>query len=177
MSKNEYSKERLANEIKETYKTKISLRREAPLIGFLSFSIALWGSKLFTANSPGSSLVFQLWGYNIHLHHFNYGFVLLVIGLILTFFEGPWYARVQHALFGAGLGFIIDEYWLLLTFDESASTYFGPQSQTISITLAIVVSIIYAIIAVGVFFKSRGERKLWRRLYEAAKSGKLDVTD
>jgi hypothetical protein len=177
MLKNEHSKEQLESEIKETFENKLVLRREAPLIGFASFSVALWGSKLLTAVSPGSSIIFQLWGYNIHLHHFNYGFILFVIGLMLTFFEGPWFARVQHLLFGAGLGLIVDEYWLLLTFDEHASTYFGPQSQMISIMLAVVVSVVYAVIAVGVFFKSRGERKLWRRLNEAAKSGNIPVTD
>ncbi len=102
---------------------------------------------------------------------------MLIIGLMLTFFEGPWFARVQHVLFGMGLGFIVDEYWLLLTFDENASTYFGPQSQMISITLGGVLSAAYAAIAFGVFFASRRERRLWRRLYEAAKSGKINVAD
>jgi hypothetical protein len=175
MLKNEYVRQRLECEIKESLEHKLVLRREAPLIGLIAFSVALWGSKLFTAISPGSSVVFQLWGFNVHLHHFNYGFVLLVIGLLLTFFEGPWFVRVQHALFGVGLGFIVDEYWLLLIFDDHASTYFGPESQFISSMIGLVLTIIYAVIAVGVFFKSRGERRIWKLLYEAVKSGEIEI--
>jgi len=171
MLEKEYVRQRLQCEIRESLEHKLVLRREAPLIGLIAFSVALWSSKLFTAISSGSSLVFQIWGFNVHLHHFNYGFVLLVIGLMLTFFEGPWFVRVQHSLFGVGLGFIVDEYWLLLIFDDHASTYFGPESQFISTMIALVITIIYAVIAVGVFFKTRKERKLWSQLYEAVKSG------
>jgi len=171
MLEKEYVRQRLQCEIRESLEHKLVLRREAPLIGLIAFSVALWSSKLFTAISPGSSLVFQIWGFNVHLHHFNYGFVLLVIGLMLTFFEGPWFVRVQHSLFGVGLGFIVDEYWLLLIFDDHASTYFGLESQFISTMIALVITIIYAVIAVGVFFKTRKERKLWSQLYEAVKSG------
>jgi hypothetical protein len=149
---------------------KLALRREAPFIGLISFTATLWGTKLFTSISPGTSLVFQLWGYNIHLHHFNYGFALLVVGLMFTFFEGSWIVRIQHILFGAGLGFIVDEYWLLLTFDESANVYFGAQSQYFSLVVAAVVTSVYAAIALGVFFKSRKEIKLWTELYQVIKT-------
>jgi hypothetical protein len=174
MLKKEYVRQRLECEIKESLEHKLVLRREAPLIGLVAFSVALWGTKLFTAISSESSLVFQLWGFNIHLHHFNYGFVLLILGLLLTFFEGPWFVRVQHSLFGVGLGFIVDEYWLLLIFDDHASTYFGPESQFISTMIGLVITIVYAVIAVGVFFKTRRERKIWLQLYEAVRSGEIN---
>jgi len=172
--KKEYVRQQLECEVRESLEHKLVLRREAPLIGLVAFSIALWGSKLFTAVSPGSSVVFQLWGFNVHFHHFNYGFILLVIGLLLTFFEGPWIVRVQHTLFGVGLGFIVDEYWLLLIFDDHAATYFGPESQYISSMIGLVITIVYAVIAVGVFFKSRREIKLWKKLHEAVKSGEIE---
>ena len=175
MLKKEHIRQRLECEIRESLEHKLVLRREAPLIGLVAFSVALWVSKLYTAVSPTSSVVFQLWGFNVHLHHFNYGFVLLVIGLLLTFFEGPWFVRVQHSLFGVGLGFIVDEYWLLLVFDDHASTYFGPESQYISTMIGLVITIIYAVIAVGVFFKSRKEIKIWRKIHEAVKSGEIDI--
>jgi hypothetical protein len=175
MLKKESVRQRLECEIRESLEHKLVLRREAPLIGLVTFSIALWGSKLFTAISPGSSLVFQIFGFNVHLHHFNYGFVLLVIGLLFTFFEGPWFVRVQHSLFGVGLGFIVDEYWLLLIFDDHASTYFGPESQFISTMMGVIITVIYAVIAIGVFFKTKKERKLWSQLHEAVKSGEVKV--
>jgi hypothetical protein len=165
----------LVCEVRESLEHKLVLRREAPLIGLMAFSVALWGSKLFTAVSPGSSVVFQLWGFNVHLHHFNYGFVLLVIGLLLTFFEGPWFVRVQHSLFGVGLGFIVDEYWLLSVFDDHASTYFGPESQYISTMIGLAITITYAVIAFGVFFKSKREIKLWKQLHEAVKSEEIEI--
>jgi hypothetical protein len=169
------NKQQFKHEIRESLMHKLALRREAPFIGLISFTATLWGSKLFTSISPGTSLIFQLWGYNIHLHHFNYGFVLLVVGLMLTFFEGRWIVRVQHILFGVGLGFIVDEYWLLLTFDESASVYFGAQAQYFSIVVAVVVTSVYAVIALGVFFASRKEIKLWTQLYQTAKTDEANL--
>jgi hypothetical protein len=177
MLEKEELKQRLLSEIRESLEHKLVIRREAPLIGLLSFIAALWGAKLFTAISPGSSLIFQLWGFNIHFHHFNYGFILLVLGLMLTFFEGVWIVRIQHLFFGTGLGLIVDQYWLLLTFDEHSSVYFGPQSQFLSLAIAIVVTLVYAGIALGVFFKSRREVKLWRQLCEAVKSGEVNIQD
>ena len=83
--------------------------------------------------------------------------------------------RLQHSLFGVGLGFIVDEYWLLLIFDDHASTYFGPESQYISAMIGLVITIIYAVIAVGVFLTSRREIRLWKKLYEAVKSGEIEI--
>ena len=175
MLKKEYVRQRLECEVRESLEHKIVLRREAPLIGLAAFSVALWGTKLFTAASPGTSVGFQLWGFNVHLHHFNYGFVLLVVGLLLTFFEGPWFVRLQHSLFGVGLGFIVDEYWLLLIFDDQSSTYFGPESQYISAMIGLVITITYAVIAFGVFFKSKREIKIWKQLHEAVKAGEIGI--
>jgi len=175
VNRKEVVKRQLECEVRESLEHKIALRHEAPVIGLVAFSVALWGSKLFTAISPGSSVVFQLWGFNVHFHHFNYGFILLVVGLLLTFFEGPWFVRLQHALFGVGLGFIVDEYWLLLIFDDHASTYFGPESQYISTMIGLVITVTYAVIAFGVFFKSRREIKLWKKLHEAVKSGEIEI--
>jgi hypothetical protein len=175
MLKEEYIKQQLECEVRESLEHKVVLRREAPLIGLVAFTVALWGTKLFTAVSPGASVVFQLWGFSVHFHHFNYGFILLVIGLLLTFFEGPWFVRLQHSLFGVGLGFIVDEYWLLLIFDDHASTYFGPESQYISSLIGLVITITYAVIAVGVFFKSRREIRLWKLLHKAVESGEIEI--
>ena len=175
MVKEENSKELVIREIEESLEHKLVQRREAPLIGLIAFSVALWGSKLFTAISPGSSLFFQIGDFNIHFHHFNYGIIALVIGLILTFFEGSWFVRIEHLLFGAGLGFIVDEYWLLLTFDDHAATYFGPESQGISTIIGVGITLIYAVIAIGVYFGTRRERKIWQDLYETIKSKEAKI--
>jgi hypothetical protein len=175
IKKEKYGKERVIYEIKESLEHKIVLRLEAPLLGLIAFSVALWGSKIFTAISPGTSIVFQIGSYNIHLHHFHYGIIALAIGLVLTFFEGRWFARIEHILFGAGLGFIVDEYWLLLVFDDHAATYFGPESQFISAMIGLVISIIYLLIIIGVYFATKEERKIWQELYEAVKSDKVKI--
>lgn len=171
--KQKFGKERITEELKESYEHKLVQRLEAPLIGLIAFSIALWGSKLFTAISPATSFFIQIGIYTIHFHHFHYGIIALAIGLILTFFEGKWFVRVEHILFGAGLGFIVDEYWLLLTFD--ADTYFLQESQFISMIIGIIITIIYAVIIVGVYFYTRGERKLWKELYNEVKSGRVKI--
>ena len=173
IKKEKYGKERVIYEIKESLEHKIVLRLEAPLLGLIAFSVALWGSKIFTVLSPRTSLIFQIGSYNIHLHHFHYGIIALAIGLVLTFFEGKWFVRIEHILFGAGLGFIVDEYWLLLIFDDT--TYFSPESQFISAMIGLVISIVYVVIIIGVYFVTREERKIWRELYEAIKSDKVKI--
>ena len=170
-----FGKERVIDEIKESLEHKLAQRLEAPLIGLIAFSVALWGSKLFTAISPGTSLLIQIGSYNIHFHHFHYGIIALAIGLILTFFEGKWFVRIEHVLFGAGLGFIVDEYWLLLTFDDHAAIYFSQESQIISMVIGIIISIIYLVIILGVYFLTKEERKIWKELYNAVKSSKIKI--
>ncbi|MFX1297554.1 MAG: hypothetical protein ACFFD2_22215 [Promethearchaeota archaeon] len=171
----EITKEEVIKELEESVGNKLVMRREAPIIGVICFSAALWGSKIFTSSSPGTSIIFTLFGAEIHFHHFHYGIIALIIGIILTFIEGPWVKRIAHGLFGAGLGFIIDEYWMLLTMDDSSYNYFGPNSQWVSITIGIVITAIYVAIVVILYFFTRRERKIWTKFYEAVKSGKIKI--
>ena len=160
-------------EIKEKGRTSMSKRREAPLYGLIFFNIVLWGSKLFTALSPGTSVIFPLLGYDIHFHHFHYGIIALVIGIIVTFFEGVYWNRFGHILFGAGLGFIVDEYWLLLVFDEGL--YFTYNSFLISAVIGVIVSVIYASFVIALLIHTRNEKKMWDEIYEALRTGKLKI--
>ena len=171
--KEKFGKEKVIEEIKQAVQFKMVQRLEAPFIGLIAFSITLWGSKLFTAMFPGTSLFIIILGYQIHFHHFHYGLIAVAIGVILTFFEGRWFARVSHLLLGAGLGFVVDEYWLLLTFD--ATTYFGYQSQFISIIIGLFVTIIYAVVIIGLYYFTRSERKLWLELYKKVELGEIDI--
>jgi hypothetical protein len=169
------TKEQVVRELKESVETKLVTRREAPLIGLLCFSAALWGSKIFTSHSPGTSFIFNLLGAEIHFHHFHYGIIALAVGIIVMFIEGPWPRRFAHILFGAGLGFIVDEYWLLLTFDDSSYNYFSSESQLVSITIGIVVTAVYAAVVILSYFLTKRERKIWTEFYEAVESGKIKV--
>jgi len=175
----EERKKRIVAEMKEAVGSKLVQRREAPIIGLVLFSIALWGSKLYTAisnaNGGGGSVGFTLLGHNIHFHHFHYGIIALGIAMVFSFFEGPWVERIKHGLFGAGLGFIIDEYWMLLIFDDSAAVYFGPQSQFIGIVIGIFMTILYSVISLLLYFMTKKEQKLWQEFYEAVESGKIKL--
>ena len=175
IKKEKFGKERVIYEIKESLGHKMVLRLEAPLIGLIAFSVMLWGSKLFTLLSPGTSLIFEIGIYKIHLHHFHYGIIGIAVGIILTFFEGKWFVRIEHGLFGGGLGLIVDEYWLLLIFNDHADTYFGPESQFISGMIGLVISIVYVVIIIGVYYVTREERKIWHELYDAVKSDKVKI--
>ncbi|MHA1310815.1 MAG: hypothetical protein ACTSQO_07765 [Candidatus Helarchaeota archaeon] len=172
-------KEKLINrfkkEIKEKGKTSMAKRREGPIFGLIAFSVALWGTKLFTHSSPSTTVQFVLFGAHIHFHHFHYGIIALAIGILLTFFEGVWYIRIGHILFGAGLGFIVDEYWLLLTFQDASYDYFGVTSQFISTTIGIVITIIYSVLAIGLFLYTRAEKKMWDEIYESLRKGELKI--
>jgi len=41
--------------------------------------------------------------------------------------------------------------------------------------IGLVITITYAIIAFGVFFKSKREIKLWKQLHKAVKSGEIEI--
>lgn len=170
-----FGKEKVVKELKEALEDKLVTRREAPLLGAIFFSICLWGSKLFTSNSPGTSLYFEILGYPIHFHHFHYGLIAIAVAVVLSFIEGPWPKRLKHIFFGAGFGFIVDEYWMLLIFDDSAGVYFSPQSLTISIWIGVTMTIVYGVIAVLSYFFTKKERELWEALYNAVKSGKVKI--
>ncbi len=177
-SEDKYGQEKVRKELKEALEDKLVMRREAPLIGAVFFAIALWGSKIFTSTSPGTSLIFYdvtLFGYSfgdIHFHHFHYGIIAIGIAIVLGFIEGAWPRRIKHVLFGAGFGFIVDEYFMLLIMDDSSEVYFGPESQLISNLIGIICTVVYVVIALLAYYFTKKERELWRKMYDAVASGK-----
>jgi xanthosine utilization system XapX-like protein len=160
MSKDE---EKFEHTLEEREETHIAIRRSAPLIGLVAFLVALIGSKIFTFFNPGTSMIFHFLGEEIHFHHFNYGLIMLLIGVFNMFFEGPWHQKFGHFLFGAGLGLIVDEYWILLTFNDTQ--YFVQESYLISIVIGVVISIIYAVIVIA-RYNIAEETSFWQRIKE-----------
>ena len=171
----EVTKEQVLRELRESVGAKLVDRREAPLIGLIFFNIALWGSKLFTHFWPGTSTGFTFMGEEIHFHHFHYGIIAIVVAIVVMFIEGAWPRRIGHMLFGAGLGFIVDEYWMLLLFDDSEVVYFSYESQLIALMVGIVVSIIYGGIVLVSYFFTKREREIWMKFYDAVESGKIKI--
>jgi len=164
-------KERIYRELKHKSETSMAKRRKGPLIWLISFSIALWGAKLFTFLSPGTYIRISILGQEIHLHHFHFGMVALFLGIILTFFEGPNYVKAGNILFGAGLGLIVDEYWLLLLFNER--TYFDPASYFISSMIGLGMTVIVALITVSLLLYTKGEKRLWDKYRRRFKDEKI----
>ena len=160
MSEDEKKFERTLEEREETH---IAIRRSAPLIGLVAFLVALIGCKIFTFFNPGASIILHFLGEEIHFHHFNYGLIMLLIGVFNMFFEGPRHQKFGHFLFGAGLGLVVDEYWILLTFNDTL--YFVQNSYLISIVIGVVISIIYTFIVL-VRYNIEEEKSFWKRIKE-----------
>lgn len=91
---------------------------------FLSFLLARLWVVISGADNPvyqenatyvGKNLIIK----GIHLHHFFYGFVLLCIGgwLALNYRQGA-AKKIAPLLYGAGLGFFLDEIGFLLTWGD-----------------------------------------------------------
>lgn len=171
--KDKFGKEEVRRELKEALDDKLVQRREAPLLGAAFFAICLWGSKIFTSSAPGTSIYFWLFGQEIHFHHFHYGIIAVAIAIVLSFIEGPWHKRIKHIMYGVGFGFIVDEYWMLLTLDDAS--YFGAESQAISTWIGVFCTIVYTAIAFLAFFLTRREGKLWQELYDAVEAGKVKI--
>lgn len=169
----EITKEQVLRELKEAIGAKLVDRKEAPLIGLIFFSIALWGSKIFTFFSPTTYIQFSLLGYTVHLHHFHFGIIAIVVGILVMFVEGKHARRFAHMLFGAGLGLIADEYLMLLLLDESA--YFSSDAFLVSAILGIGLTVIYGLIVVFARFFTRREREIWTKFYKALEEGKIEI--
>jgi hypothetical protein len=164
---------RILKQFQQKANTSMAKRRKGPVIGLIFFSIALWGAKIFTFLSPGTFLTFDIMGYTIHFHHFHIGIIGLVLGIILTFLEKPGFIILGNMLFGGGLGLVVDEYWLLLTFNESL--YFTAHSFFISSMIGLAITCIYALITFGLLRYTQKEKQLWETFREKVKEGKIKI--
>ncbi|MBI5480040.1 MAG: cyclic nucleotide-binding domain-containing protein [Deltaproteobacteria bacterium] len=89
---------------------------------FTGFLVALLGARMvvrtiltFNLQKKLVALITSPDGLNpIHVHHFNYGILLVVlVGIVALFPKGRRFLRFLGFAFGAGLGLIVDEFALL----------------------------------------------------------------
>ncbi len=90
------------------------------LIILISFIVAFFIARsfvIFIDNPLTPTIQLSLKGYRIH--HFFYGIGLLILGGWLGYTNrGPRITRIAAVLYGGGLGFVTDEFGLLLTFGD-----------------------------------------------------------
>jgi CDP-diglyceride synthetase len=92
---------------------RIRTRPKLSVLALASFILSFAAARAFTALSPRTILVH----YGLHIHHFWFGLILLVVGGWLGIsYENERIDRVAAILFGAGGGLVADEVGLLLTF-------------------------------------------------------------
>jgi hypothetical protein len=151
--------EKYKRDIIELVETSLARRRRAPIYSLIMFSILLWGSKAFTWLFPQVTLNVG----DIHVHHFVYGVILIIIsGFLAIYTEEILLIGITGVIFGAGLGLIADEFLLMITLDFD--TYFAPIPQLVSTLIGIVVTIVYIIIIITLIFRTRDEVDLCREL-------------
>jgi hypothetical protein len=99
----------------------------------------------------------------VHVHHFNYGIVLVVlVGMIALLPAGRRWLRLLGFAFGVGLGLIVDEFALLLHLDPN---YYQRSSYVAIVVAALVLTqvIYFRGLYLGLL-RRLGERvRAWRR--------------
>lgn len=104
----------------------LSKRRELPFIIFFSFLVTFAVSRLVVYSIQNDLMLGDVWFVDylfingVHIHHFNYGILLLAIsGLWALLDEKRNHLYVMAILYGMGLGLIMDEFGILVTLDEA----------------------------------------------------------
>jgi len=122
------------------------LRRNkiTPFIIFLSFIISFGTARVVVHVFPTLNIIIKQY----HIHHFYYGFILLIISNWIALVTNKkimfW---ISAAIFGAGLGAIVDEFGLLLTCATPAlqCDYWARQSfDAFIIIIVLLLAILYS---------------------------------
>jgi hypothetical protein len=120
------------NQIKEIYKRGHSQLLELQFIITVSFLIAFTASRAIVVAAGESKPSLELWVWNYHVHHFFFGLLLLSISGWISLVESQKkYKKISAMLYGGGLGLLIDEIGLLLTWGN----YWATQSYIFSVTV------------------------------------------
>lgn len=139
------------NQIKEIYRRGHSQLLELQFIITISFLITFIASRAIVVAAGESKPSLELWVGNYHVHHFFFGLLLLSISGWISLVESQKkYKKISAILYGGGLGLLIDEFGLLLTWGN----YWATQSYIFSI---IVIFIFLSII----LYEHNRERKRW----------------
>ncbi len=137
------------NQIKEIYRRGHSQLLELQFIITVSFLTAFTISRAIVVAAGESKPSLELWVGNYHVHHFFFGLLLLSISGWISLVESQKrYKKISAMLYGGGLGLLIDEIGLLLTWGN----YWATQSYIFSI---IVIFIFLSII----LYEHNRERK------------------
>src|SRR5271157_6543564 len=103
--------------------TKGSTPHGLAFLALLSFVTSFLVARVFATLNPSTVVVSG----GIHLHHFWYGLVMIVVaGWLGIVYNRPQFVQVYAIVFGLGAGLVGDEVGLLLTFGDynSSLTFF-----------------------------------------------------
>jgi hypothetical protein len=94
---------------------KITRRPNLSMLALVSFMASFAVARTFVILSPTTVVL----SFGVHIHHFWYGLVMIVIGGWLGIsYQNELTDRIAAILFGAGGGLVADEFGLLLTMDN-----------------------------------------------------------
>ena len=103
---------RILSDLKSLWYLDIVKRnKKTPFLVFISFLLTFLISRLFAAYFSKLSLIIKLY----HIHHFYYGFALLIISnWILLVTDKDSLKKLSAIFMGIGAGLVVDEIGLLL---------------------------------------------------------------
>ena len=136
------------------YKDILRRKKQTPFIIFISFLAAFILARAVVSYGPEWLRLFIL---QYHIHHFYYGFGLLVIANWIALTTDR--KHMEHfaaVLFGLGLGLIVDEFGLLLTCTTPGTVcdYWARQSfDAFMLVAGIFLTILYSAPVLGGFMR------------------------
>jgi hypothetical protein len=136
----EYRLKLLLRKLKKSQTIELQKRKHSQLLELqfiitLSFLITFTVSRAIVVFSGESKPSLELWIGNYHIHHFFIGILLLAIsGWIGLVGNQKKYKYTSSALYGGGLGLLIDEIGLLITWGN----YWAKQSYVFGVIVIVI---------------------------------------
>lgn len=118
-------------------------RKEIPFIIFFSFLMTFFFARLISGlihKDIVPDLLFfvkTVYVRGFHIHHFNFGIILVIVAGFLGFIDTARdHIRKSAVIFGVGLALIVDEFGLLVTLNPDA--YWNRISYDAVITIGLI---------------------------------------